>query len=73
MICGSRACPMYPRGCYRNSSTRVAINVTLAKNLANARPGHHELISGCGKRCATFRDFSARENLSARVCCQAHS
>jgi hypothetical protein len=21
-----------------------------------ARPGHHALISGCGKRCATFRD-----------------
>jgi hypothetical protein len=22
----------------------------------HARPGHHALISGCGKRCATFRD-----------------
>ena len=22
----------------------------------DARPGHHALISGCGKRCATFRD-----------------
>jgi hypothetical protein len=21
----------------------------------HARPGHHALISGCGKRCATFR------------------
>ena len=23
---------------------------------SDARPGHHALISGCGKRCATFRD-----------------
>jgi hypothetical protein len=22
----------------------------------HARPGHHALISGCGERCATFRD-----------------
>jgi hypothetical protein len=22
----------------------------------HARPGHHALISGCGQRCATFRD-----------------
>ena len=25
-----------------------------------ARPGHHPLISGCGKRCATFRDEDLR-------------
>jgi hypothetical protein len=23
---------------------------------SHARPGNHALISGCGKRCATFRD-----------------
>ena len=27
---------------------------------SHARPGHHALISGCGKRCATFRDEDRR-------------
>jgi hypothetical protein len=41
------------------------IAATAALSWRQRPPSHHELISGYGKRCATFRDL-AREKTSAR-------